>query len=210
MLRIYGFRFSTNVERVLLALGHKGIDVELVPVDSEDRTPVRAASGQDLVPVLDDDGTIVSDSTAILYHLEKRSPEPPLFPADPARRAETDVFLDWFNRVWKRPPNVITGELEKPAPDGALVKRMDAEMANVLSVFENLLAGRAYLMGVELSVADCAAWPFLRYATMPLDPADPWLFHRVLFERQAAVREGKHPRLAAWIDRVAQLPRQEF
>lgn len=206
MLRLYGFPFSTNVERVTLALAHKRIPVEIVRVDPADRTPVRAISGQDLVPVLDDGGTIVHDSTAILFHLERRFPDSPLFPSDPARRAEVEVFLDWFNRVWKRPPNVITDELEKPEPDRALVERMGAEMMAALDVFEALLAGRDHLMGDDFSVADCAAWPFLRYATA-VDPADPWLFHRVLYDRQTPAREGKTPRLLAWIERVGERPR---
>ena len=41
----------------------------------------------------------------ILEHLERRFPDPPLYPADPARREEMRVFIDWFNRVWKGPPN---------------------------------------------------------------------------------------------------------
>jgi glutathione S-transferase len=56
-------------------------------------------SGQGVVPVIEDDGTIVAASTAILRHLEERYPDPPLFPRDPARRAELDVFLEWFNEV---------------------------------------------------------------------------------------------------------------
>ena len=209
MLRLYGFRFSTNVERVALALAHKGLTAELVAVDPADRSAVREVSGQDLVPVVDDDGTIVSDSTAILYWLEERHPDPPLFPADPARRAEVGVFLDWFNRVWKRPPNAIVDELEKPAPDRALVERWGREITDALGRFEALLDGRAYLMGSDFSVADCAAWPFLRLGA-GLDPTDAWLFHRVLFDWQEPLRTGRHPRLAAWVERVGQRPRQEF
>ena len=52
MLRLYRFRYSTNVERVALALAYKGIEVESVEIDPDDRTPVRELSGQDLVPVL--------------------------------------------------------------------------------------------------------------------------------------------------------------
>ena len=206
MLRLYAFPFSTNVERVALAIAHKGIPTEIVRVDPADRSPVQAISGQTLVPVIDDEGTIVSDSTAILYYLERRYPVSPLLPSDAARRAEVGIFLDWFNRVWKRPPNVINNELEKAAPDQALIDRMGAEMVAALDRFEELLAGRDHLMGDELTLADCAAWPFLRYATMPLDPADPWLFHRILHDWQAPVREGKHPRLGEWIARVAERP----
>ena len=54
MLRLYRFPYSTNVERVALALAHKGVEVESVAVDPADRAPLRALSGQDLVPVLVD------------------------------------------------------------------------------------------------------------------------------------------------------------
>lgn len=205
MLRLYTIPFSTNVQRVALALAHKGIPTDIVSVDPDDRSPVRAITGQDLVPVIDDDGTIVFDSTEILYYLERTYPDPPLLPSDPARRAEVDVFLDWFNRVWKRPPNVITDELEKQSPDATRVERYGKEMEAVLGVFEGLLAGRDYLMGDEFSAADCAAWPFLRYATH-LDPSDTHLFHRVLYDWQSPVRAGRTPRLRAWIDRVGERP----
>ncbi len=107
MIRLYGFLLSLNTERVALALAHKGLPTEVVAVDRDDRTPVRRVSGQDLVPVIEEDGVVVHDSTEILRHLERRHPKPPLFPEDRARREEMDVFLDWFNGIWKRPPNLI-------------------------------------------------------------------------------------------------------
>ena len=113
MIKLYRFRFSTNVERVALALAHKRLPVESVWIDPDDRSEVRRVSGQDLVPVIDDGGTVLSDSMPIVEHLERRYPERPLFPADAARRAEMRVFIDWFNRVWKRPPNQIYDELRK-------------------------------------------------------------------------------------------------
>ena len=118
MLRLYRFPYSTNVERVALALAHKGLEVESVAVDPADRSPLRELSGQDLVPVLVDGDAVVTDSTRILHHLEERFPEPPLFPAEPAARAEVEVFLDWFNRAWKREPNLIADALERGEGDG--------------------------------------------------------------------------------------------
>ena len=114
MIRLYRFPLSTNTERVALALAHKGIAVESVEIDPKDRSPVREISGQDLVPVIEDEGKVVRDSTAILRYLEERYPEKALFPVDPARRAEMEVFLDWFDRAWKRPPNQIFVEMGKP------------------------------------------------------------------------------------------------
>ena len=202
MLRLYRFRYSTNVERVALALAYKGLEVESIEVDPADRTPVRAASGQDLVPVLIDGDEVIADSTRILHHLERRVPEPPLFPADPAAAAEVEVFLDWFNRAWKREPNLISDAIERGEGHGSDVERWARRMRSRLDLFEDLLSGRDHLFGA-FGAADCAAWPFLRYA-VAIDPEDDELFHRVLHERMPL--EPRHARLRAWIERVGERP----
>jgi glutathione S-transferase len=199
-VRIYRIPFSTNVERVALAAGHKGLEVEWVEVDPAERSPVREVSGQDLVPVaVFEDGAVVSDSTAILEELERRHAEPRLYPADESRRAETRLFIDWFNRVWKRPPNELEAELSKQQPDRGRADALAAELAGSRDLFEALLADRAYLFGDGLSAADCAAFPFLKYGRL-YDTADEELFHRLLIGHLAL--DGAYPRLEAWIRRV--------
>jgi maleylpyruvate isomerase len=204
MLRLYRAPFSTNVERVALALAHKSLEIESVMISYGDRSPVVEVSGQGLVPVLVDDETVVPDSVAILRYLEDKWPDPPLFPSDPARRAELDVFLDWFNQVWKVPPNAIEAELEKDEPDDDRVRELAARMHDSLDLFERLLDGRDHLFGDDLSAADCAAFPFLKYAKAR-DPEDDELFHRILDENLQL--GGAHPRVSAWIDRVNERPR---
>ncbi|HTO25107.1 MAG TPA: glutathione S-transferase family protein [Gaiellaceae bacterium] len=203
-LRVFRIPFSTNVERVALAAGHKGLEVEWIDVDADDRSPVVAASGQELVPVLLDGDETIADSTAIIEHLERRFPEPPLYPADEARRAEVELFVDWFNRVWKRPPNLIAAELEGDEPDAAAVNRWSARMAASLDRFESLLAGRPYLYDA-FGVADCIAFPFLKYAVLGTPPDDDELFHRILVEHQPL--GSGYPRLRAWVARVDERPR---
>lgn len=203
-MHLFAIPRSLNVERVTLALGHKGLPVEISLVDPEDRTRVRELSGQELVPVfVDDDNAIVFDSPVVLEHLDRRYPDPPLWPADPARRAEMDVFIDWFNRVWKRPPNLIADEMNKSDREEARIQRLGAELAGSLDRFERLLHGRRYLSSDEFSAADCIAFPFLQYA-LGIDDNDHHLFHHVLARWLATDR---HPRLADWIRRVDERPR---
>lgn len=204
MRRLYSIPLSTNVERVALALAHKGLEVETVEVPYEDRSLVEKVSGQSLVPVLDDDGTILADSTVILAYLEERYPQRPLFPKEPARRAEVDVFIDWFNSVWKRPPNLIYVEMTKDEPDLARIDQLGKRMTGYLDLFESMLSGRDHLMGDEFSVADCIAFPFVKYALLHPEE-DPYLFHRILVDHQplAAGQRG----LEAWIRRVDRRPR---
>ena len=202
-MRLYRFPYSTNVERVALALAYKGVEVESVAIDPADRSPLRELSGQELVPVLVDDERVIWDSTRILHHLEERFPEPPLFPADRAARAAVEVFIDWFNRAWKREPNLIADALERGDGESDDVTRWSARLQRRLELFEGLLAGREHLFGA-FGAADCAAWPFLRYAAA-IEPDDDELFHRVLHERMTL--DDRHTGLRAWIDRVARRPR---
>ena len=195
--------FSTNVERVRLALGHKGLDAELVAVDPADRAPVVRASGQPLVPVLLDDGRVVADSLAILRYLETRRPDPPLYPRDPAERARGDVFLDWFDRVWKVAPNAIEAEEARPEPDAARLRALAAELRGSLDRFEALLGAGDFLLG-PFGAADAVAWPFLRYG-LGTPPGDDERFHALLAEN-LALGDG-YPRMRGWIARVDALPR---
>jgi len=204
VLRVYRIPYSTNVERVALAAGHKGLELEWIDVDPADRSPVERVSGQALVPVLIDGDEVVADSPRIVEWLESRFPEPPLYPRGEARRAEVSIFVDWFNRVWKRPPNLIAAELEEAQPDEAKVRALGEEMRAALDRFEALLSGRDYLFA-EFGAADCIAFPFLKYAVLGLPAQDDELFHRILVEHQP-LGDG-YPRLKAWVPRVDTHPR---
>jgi len=207
VLTLYRMKWSTNCERVEMALAHKGLKVESAWVKDEDRSEVRRVSGQDLVPVLVDDGKVVIDSMEIVRYLEEHFPNAPgLYPAEPARRADCLLFIDWFNRVWKRPPNEMDSELSKPEAerDMARVERLGKAMAGYLDLFEQMLTGREHLLG-EFSAADIAAFPFVKYAAIPPEPGDTYLFHRILTEHQ---KPGTtHPRVCDWIARMDRRPR---
>jgi glutathione S-transferase len=202
-LRVYRIPFSTNVERVALALAHKGVGVEWIDVDPDDRSEVVRVSGQELVPVVEHDGQVLTDSPVILEYLEERYPERPLLPADPARRAEVRVFCAWFNRVWKRAPNAIVAEEARTRADAARIAALGEELRGTRDLFEELLAGRDFLLG-EVSLADVTAFPFLKYAVL-WQEGDPDRFHEVL--REWLALDGGYPRLEAWIHRLDALPR---
>jgi glutathione S-transferase len=193
-VKVYSVPYSTNCERIGLAAGHKGLVLEWIEVPYDDRSEVERLSRQSLVPVLVDGETVLHDSPVIMRWLDRKFPDAPLWPNDEARRAEVDVFCDWFNRLWKRAPNLIAAgrDAEKYGP------RVTASLA----VFESLLAGRDYLFG-DFGVADITAYPFLKYAVL-WEEGDEHEFHRVL-QRWLPI-EG-HTRVEAWIDRVRERPR---
>ncbi len=180
-LRVHRIAFSTNVERVALALAHKQVAVTWVEVDPADRRPLIALSGQELVPVLETPDAVVIDSTVILRWLEQQVPDPPLWPADPQARAVTNIAIAWFNEVWKRAPNAIDEELSRPHPDADAIAGWSREIQDTLPWFETLLDGRDFLLGDTLGAMDVVSFPVpqvphdrarrRRHRAVPLDPA---------------------------------------
>ena len=204
MIRFYRAPWSTNCERVALALAHKGLEAEAVLIDYSDRFAVEEVSGQGLVPVIDDHGTVVNDSINILRYLDlTRSSGQILFPGDTAQRAAVEIFIEWFDSVWKQAPNRIEEEMEGGSPDGDLVRELSETMDRHLDRFEALLSARDYLSGDVVGASDFVAFPFLRYAA-GRPQGDDELFHRILDEHQSLNSRG---RLSDWIARVDALPR---
>lgn len=90
-LRLHGYWRSSAAYRVRLALGLKGLAYEQVPHDlrtgAQSTPDYRALNPQALLPTLEADGLVLTQSPAILEWLDERFPDPPLLPADPDARA---------------------------------------------------------------------------------------------------------------------------
>src|SRR5262245_31550150 len=92
-MKLYNFFRSSASYRVRIALNLKGVQYEYVPIHlrrggGEQYTPdYKALTPHGIIPTLEDEGRILTQSLAILEYLEERYPEPPLLPRDPADRA---------------------------------------------------------------------------------------------------------------------------
>ena len=136
----------------------------------------------------------------IVAYVDELVPQPPLYPREDARYAEMMIFIEWFDRVWKVAPNQIAAELQAENPDHMLIIALGREMRLALDGFEALLSGRKFLMGSELSAADCAVFPFVKYA-LHRDPVDGEPYHRMLDDYQELDGDD-HMRLRSWIERI--------
>ncbi|PZU46902.1 MAG: maleylacetoacetate isomerase [Sphingomonas sp.] len=89
---LYGYFRSGAAWRVRIGLHWKGMDFANLPLnlrEGEQGTPEwRSRNPQALVPALElDDGTLLTQSLAILEWLDETRPAPPFLPGDPIQRA---------------------------------------------------------------------------------------------------------------------------
>ena len=96
---LWQIRTSIFSEKARFALDYKGIDFRTKDVLPGLHAPLLAARRRGTtVPALDlEDGRTVKDSTAIVAALEDLRPEPPLYPADAAARADALSLEDHFD-----------------------------------------------------------------------------------------------------------------
>ena len=97
-----GRRISPFSWRIRYALAHKGLDPDVVPTRFADVARIRALSGQDLVPIIEDDGYVVHDSWSIACHLEDRYPDRPSLFGGAAGRGAARLINVWSDTVLGR------------------------------------------------------------------------------------------------------------
>ncbi|MFN0316978.1 MAG: maleylacetoacetate isomerase [Burkholderiales bacterium] len=89
-MKLYSYFRSSAAYRVRIALAIKGLPYDYKGIHlmkGEQFLPeFSAISPQNLVPVLDDDGTLLYQSLAIMQYLDETHPNPPLLPKPPVER----------------------------------------------------------------------------------------------------------------------------
>lgn len=97
---LWQIQVSHYSEKARWALDYKGIDhVRRTPIPGT-HIPIALwlTRGEGMTfPVLQLEGRTIGDSTAIVAALEDLRPDPPLFPAEPARRARALELEDFFD-----------------------------------------------------------------------------------------------------------------
>ncbi|MBV2149469.1 maleylacetoacetate isomerase [Sphingobium sp. AS12] len=93
---LHGYYRSSAAYRVRIALNLKGLaytDAFHHLLRKEQRAPAYLAlNPQGLVPALEVDGAVLTQSIAICDYLDEAYPAPPLLPADPVTRAQVRGF----------------------------------------------------------------------------------------------------------------------
>lgn len=169
-MKLYSYFRSSAAYRVRIALNLKGIEVEQVGVHlvkdgGRQHTPeYRARNPQGLVPALElDDGTVITQSLAIIDYLEAIRPEPRLVPADPVRAAKAravalTIACDIHPLNNLRVLNYLKGPLGHSQPEVDEWYRHWL-LAGGLDAVEAMIEGERFCFGDSPSVADICLIP---------------------------------------------------
>src|SRR5437870_8189328 len=161
MLKVWGRKTSSNVQKVMWAIGELGLAYERIDIGGpfgKNKEPAYLAMNPNgLVPTLEEeDGFLLWESNSIVRYLAAKNNARVLEPADPKTRALASKWMDWQLAVmgpaitpvfWglvrtppeKRDANAIAAGKEKTI---AAAKIMDAQLGKTA-----YLAGDAFSYG---------------------------------------------------------------
>jgi glutathione S-transferase len=195
-MKIFGVPLSVHTRKVILAARIKSIPhvvVPVVPVIPDSPPPNwRSISPTGLIPVIEDAGYVLADSTAILLYLERQTPEPALLPANLQDYGRA-LFLDsWAGSALFRQVvhpifhnQVVSPNVHKRPGDKAKIESALNEAAPDALTYLESLAPDAFLVGDKLSIADLAV------------ASNLILFHYLSHRIDA----GRFPKVAAYFRR---------
>ena len=166
MRELFHVPLSPFCRKVRIVLKEKGLPFALKTENVwERREEFLVMNPAAKVPVLvEADGTVLADSTAIVEYLQEVQPQPDLLGGNPAQRAETRRLVAWFDeKMYLEATQNIFGEkvqkrfLGQGEPDSATVRAGLANIRVHLDYLAWLVERRTWLAGNNFSLADVAA-----------------------------------------------------
>ena len=198
-MRLYVLPPSPRALKVIALKNHLGLECDMHIVDlgkGEHLTPEYVAMNPNRkMPVLEDDGYVLWESNAILFHLASKKPQSGAWPSDVRHQADVLRWLAWEGTHWDGESIGMVGfeKLSKavlrlgPA-EPAFIARGEQNFHRFATVLDDALRGRRWLTGDAVTIADFAigAWvPAARLLELPIQD---------------------FPEVGRWYDGLASLP----
>jgi glutathione S-transferase len=171
-LKLYFHPLASFCHKALIALYENRIAFEPIIVDLGDeasRTAFREVWSMAKMPVLRDEGRrcTVAESTIIVEFLDAHYPGSTRFlPTDVGRAWQTRMWDRFYDHYIQEPMQKIVGDRLRPAgkKDSYGVELANGQLHTAYRVLEQEMESKAWTMGNNFTLADCAAAPALFYA----------------------------------------------
>lgn len=189
-MKLYDLELSGNCYKVRLFAALNGIQIDLIPVDflggMHKQSPVIDLNPWGELPVLDDSGTVLRDSHAILIYLAKKYSDSDWYGKTPEEEADIQQWL-----------SVSSNEVQNGPCSARLVDKFGYTLEKqhtlnisdrILGLLEAHLAKNEWLSLDRPTIADCAVMPYVALAP------------------EGGVSLDDYPSIQAWITRIKALP----
>lgn len=206
MIRIWGRPTSTCSERVLWALEEAGCPYELVlasnfmgpagpvaqgnaPFGIVDTPEYLALNPNGTIPTIDDDGTIIWDSNAILVHIASKPG--PLNATSRATLVRAIQWMGWANEFLEPPLHTLVMHVSRLRPDARDARKVEEarrSLVKPLGILDRHLGSQDFVCGPAFSIGDIPSG---------ID------FHRLTV---LGLEMPSFPRIAGWYERLKQRP----
>ena len=184
--------------KALIALRENGSPFETRMVnfgDPEAKAAFAALWPTAKIPLLEDDGRIVPETSIIIEYIDQRHPgSVRLLPEDPEERLEVRLWDRIFDLHVSSPMQGFVAQHLRPEGerDARTLDESLAGLATAYDMIEDRFGDRSWAGGGSFSMADCAAAPALFYAAtiLPFPPGSHTLtgYFERLMERPSVER----------------------
>ncbi|UVM11055.1 glutathione S-transferase family protein [Pseudomonas protegens] len=189
-IKFYNFPRSGHAHRVELMLSLLDLPTETIFVDlaqgAHKQPEFLALNAFGQVPVIDDQGTVLADSNAILVYLAQRYGRGRWLSTDPVGAAQVQRWL-----------SVAAGPIAFGPAAARLItvfgatfnaEEVIARAHGLLKVMDQELANRPFLVGEQATIADVAGYSYIAHAP------------------EGNVSLADYPNVRAWLARIEALP----
>ncbi len=164
MLQVYGRASSINVQKVMWAVGELALPHQRHDLGGRygglDTPDYKAKNPHRRVPTVEDGGTVVWESNAIIRYLAARYGSGTLWAEDPGERAQADQWMDWmqttlapdfYGLFWARVRTPVAQQ------DSAAIAALQERTLQHFRLLDRVLGERPFLAGERFTMADIPA-----------------------------------------------------
>jgi glutathione S-transferase len=187
MIRIWGRTTSSNVQKVMWAVGELRLAHERIDAGREygglDTDAYGGLNPNRRIPTLEDGDAVVWESNVIVRYLAAKFGSGTLWPVDPATRAVADEWMDWQQTTLSEDMRTVFWGLVRTPAEQRDHDKIAAAVESLKEIWGRLdrhLHGRAFVAGDHLTMGDipvgtiCYRYHALGIERAPLPNLEAW------------------------------------
>ena len=190
-MTFYSDGMSHYSHRVRIVLAEKGVAVETIDVDSDNKPEDLAAlNPYNTLPTLVDRDLVLYEADIMMEYLDERFPHPPLFPVYPVARAQSRLWIFRIQKDWCS----LVDSIMAGSGTSSQVEKTRKNLRESLISIAPIFGEKPFFMSDEFTIVDCCVTPILwRLPVMGIElpktkTTKPLLDYRDrLFERESVM-----------------------